>query len=83
MRTMIVKIGNSRGIRIPKALLEQCNLESSVELEVNDNQLIVRRAEKPREGWNEAFQRMARQGDDIVVDDAADRTDWEAAEWEW
>ena len=71
MKTRIVRIGNSRGIRIPKALLEQCRLGSTVELEVQDGQLVVRSIERPRLGWAKSFRQMAEQGDDQVLDSGA------------
>jgi antitoxin MazE len=84
MRTNIVRIGNSRGIRIPKALLEQCQLGESVELEVQNGQLIVRPADYPRQGWDEAFSQMAEQGDDALLDgDTHSQTEWDTTEWEW
>ena len=84
MKTRIVRIGNSRGIRIPKALLEQCRLGSTVELEVQDGQLVVRPVERPRLGWDEAFRQMAEQGDDQLLDRGAlPSTDWDTREWEW
>lgn len=84
MRTNIIRIGNSRGIRIPKAVLDQCGFESAVELEVGDRQLVIRPAERPRQGWDEAFRRMAEHGDDELLDGGlASRSAWDAAEWEW
>ena len=63
MRTKIVRIGNSRGVRIPKTLIEQCGLEDTVELDVEHGRLVIRAAEKSRQGWDEAFRRMAEQGE--------------------
>ena len=84
MRTSIVRIGNSRGIRIPKALLEQCRLEGTVELDVRDGQLVVRPVDRPRLGWDEAFREMADRGDDRLLDrESSGQTDWDATEWEW
>jgi antitoxin MazE len=84
MRASIVRIGNSRGIRIPKSLLEQCRLGSSVELEVQDGQLVVRPADRPRAGWDDAFRAMAEQGDDALLDqESLPGTEWDAKEWEW
>ena len=84
MKTRIVRIGNSRGIRIPKALLEQCRLGSTVELEVQDGQLVVRPVERPRLGWDEAFRQMAEQGDDQLLDhESLPSTDWDTRGWEW
>ena len=84
MRTTIVRIGNSRGIRIPKAMLEQCHLGNAVELEVQDGQLVVRPAEGPRLGWDDAFRRMREQGDDTLLDDEpVSAGEWDRTEWEW
>jgi antitoxin component of MazEF toxin-antitoxin module len=46
IRTRIVKIGNSQGIRIPKPLLEVSGICTEVEIEVQDDYLIVRAAPK-------------------------------------
>lgn len=83
MRTSLVRIGNSRGIRIPKLLLEQCHLEKVVLLEVDRDRLVIRPATDPRQGWDEAFRQMAEAGDDQLVDPEAPPTDWDQAEWEW
>jgi len=84
MRTKIVRIGNSRGVRIPKTLIEQCGLEDTVELDVEHGRLVIRAAEKSRRGWDEAFRRMAEQGEDQLLDrESSSQTDWDAAEWDW
>ena len=83
MKGTVTRIGNSRGIRIPKPLLEQCGLEDHVELEVRNGELIVRPARRPREGWDEAFQAMAERGDDALLEpDAVSATTRDQGEWE-
>ena len=62
-RTKVIKIGNSRGIRIPKAVLERLHLTDAVELVVKEDHLEVRPGRKPREGWAEAFAEMAARGE--------------------
>ncbi len=84
MKTNIVQIGNSRGIRIPKALLEQCQLQDAVELEMRDDHLVIRRVIKPRSSWDDAFRHMHEHGDDALVDEGAlSATEWDTTEWEW
>jgi antitoxin MazE len=84
MKINVVRIGNSRGIRIPKALLEQCRLGRTVELEVKKDHLVVRPAGRPRSGWEDAFHQMARQGDDTLLDRGSlTPTQWDNTEWEW
>jgi antitoxin MazE len=81
MKASLVAIGNSRGIRIPKALLEQTGLEGDVELEVRGSQIVIRAARRPRAGWADAFRRMASRGDDALLD--AQPTKWDESDWEW
>jgi antitoxin MazE len=84
MKTRIVRIGNSQGIRIPKLLLERSNLAEEVELQDHDNQINIRSAREPREGWGKEFQTMAAQADDRLLDnDSILLTEWDANEWEW
>jgi antitoxin MazE len=84
MKTRIVRIGNSQGIRIPKLLLEQTGLKGEVEITIRDNALIVQAAKRPRAGWSSAFAAMAAQGDDALVDgNQFPSTSWDEEEWEW
>jgi antitoxin MazE len=84
MKTNVIRIGNSRGIRIPKALLEQCHLRDEVELEVQNGHLVVRPVVKPRGGWDKAFRRMAHHRGDALLDQKSlPLTDWDKTEWQW
>ncbi len=84
VKTRIVKIGNSQGIRIPKLLLEQTNLEDEVELEVQEGKIVVRPLHKTRHQWDEAFRAMSLRGDDELLDgDVQISTEWDEEEWEW
>ena len=84
MKTRIVAIGNSQGIRIPKPLLEQTGLSGEVEISAEGNALVIRPTKKPRAGWAAAFQKMAERGDDALLDEvAASLSDWDEDEWEW
>jgi antitoxin MazE len=82
--TRIIKIGNSRGIRIPKAIFAQVPLGDQVLLEVQEKQVIIRPAAAPRQGWEEQFRLMAEQGDDRLLDPAAGpMSSWDEEEWQW
>ena len=82
MQLNIVQIGNSKGIRIPKAILDQCHIEDRVDLEVEDGRIILEPKKKtPREGWGKAFKAMANNQDDTLLID--DGVDIEADDWEW
>jgi antitoxin MazE len=84
MRTRIVRIGNSHGIRIPKPILEATGLSDEVQLEVAEGQLIVRPARGPRQGWDASFREMAERGDDRLLDaEAIEASGWDEDEWEW
>ncbi len=84
MKTRIVRIGNSQGVRIPKLLLERSNLAEEVELQAHDNQITIRSAREPRQGWENEFQTMAAKGDDgLLDDDSLLQTQWDADEWQW
>jgi antitoxin MazE len=84
MVTKIVPIGNSRGIRIPKAMLEHCGFGEEVELQAKNGALILRPVKVPRAGWADAFGQMAATGDDhLVHEDAPTATKFDAEEWQW
>lgn len=81
-RAKLIKIGNSRGVRIPSAVVEQLHLTDDIELIVKEDHLEVRSGRKPREGWDDAFRAMAAHGDDKLLDQPV-ATDWESKEWDW
>ena len=79
MKTQIVAVGNSRGIRIPKAVLSELRLEGDVELSVEGDALVVRRVRCPREGWESA---LAKAGAEPILDPET-ATEFDASEWQW
>ena len=84
MKTRIVRIGNSRGVRIPKLLLEQTGLDDEVTIEAEGTCLTIRPGSRPRAGWDDAFRAMAASGDDTPLDgDVVHTTTWDDQEWEW
>ncbi len=84
VRTRLIRIGNSQGIRIPKALVEQAGLRDTVEIRLEESRLVISAVQHPRSGWEEAFQVMAAQHDDALLDakDLAP-TSWGLTEWQW
>jgi antitoxin MazE len=82
IKTRIIKIGNSRGIRIPKLLIEHVGLGSEAEITVERDRLIIRPTARPRTGWDEQFRAMAERGDDRILDELVP-TRWEGNEWTW
>jgi antitoxin MazE len=81
-KTRIVQIGNSRGIRIPKVLLELAQLPNEVELQAEHGRLIVRAARGPRTGWAEAAVAMHARGDDQLLDGTTS-SQFDDKEWRW
>lgn len=82
IRSKIVKIGNSRGVRIPRMLLEQAGLVDEVEMTVQGDKVIIHSAHNPRQGWALQFAKMAEHGDDRLLDETSP-TRWDEAEWTW
>lgn len=84
MLTKIVPIGNSRGIRIPKAMLDHCGFGEEVELQAKNGALILRPVNTPRAGWAEAFAGMAATKDNLLVQENPPAgTKFEVKEWQW
>lgn len=81
MRARIIRIGNSRGLRIPKPILDQAGLDSEVELTVDRDRLVIRRAGLPRAGWAAAAVEAARTSDGATVPLLPTRFD--STEWTW
>ncbi len=84
MKTNIVRIGNSQGVRIPKPIIKQTGLMGEVDIAVRGSRIVISKARKPRSGWAEAFAKMGRNGDDVLLDsETATSSIWDEKEWEW
>jgi len=82
MLVSVIPIGNSKGIRLPKAILEQLNIQDKLDLEIEDKQLVLKPiARKPRAGWEDALKEMSSNHEDVLI--IPDSGDTEAFEWEW
>jgi antitoxin MazE len=82
LKASIIKIGNSRGVRIPNAWLDLLGLGTEVEMTMQADKIVIRAAHKPREGWEASFAELATQTDEGLLD-AATPTRWDQEEWEW
>lgn len=71
MKARVIKIGNSRGVRIPKALLEQAHLTDDLQIEAQAGEIVIRSARAPRADWEAQYSRMAQRGDDHLLDETA------------
>ena len=81
-RARIVRIGNSRGIRVPKSMLDLAQLPEEVELQAEPGRLVVRAARGPRAGWAAAAKAMRAAAKDRLLDGPT-RTRFDDEEWEW
>jgi antitoxin MazE len=82
MKVSIIRIGNSQGVRIPKALLEEAGLSGEVELRRDGQRIVIEPIQHPRAGWEEAAARLAAEGgDEPLMGDFAN--EWDEGEWAW
>jgi antitoxin MazE len=83
MKVDLVRIGNSRGVRIPKAIIEQCGFGERVEMTVEDGRLVISPLKHPREGWEEMFRAAAEAGDLPPEPEFDFPNEWDEREWTW
>ena len=82
MKAKLVRIGNSRGIRLPKPLIEQAGLIDEVELEARKGAIVITPANGVRSGWEKAARDLHEHDDDSLVDQHVN-TSFDDEEWEW
>jgi antitoxin MazE len=64
MEIPVIQIGNSRGIRLNKTILDKYDIRDTVDLELRKNHIHIKSLSQPRKGWDKAFMEMNEQGDD-------------------
>lgn len=79
MKSMLVRVGNSRGIRLPKALIDEAGLTGEVDIHAEPGLITVRPVYSPRKGWAEAVVTSPPEG---LLDDPTP-TEFDEHEWEW
>ena len=73
MEQPIIKIGNSKGLRLSKSILDRYQIKDKVEVILEEGQIILRPVSNPREGWDKAFKQMHNRGEDqLLMDDVFD-----------
>lgn len=82
MKAKIIRIGNSKGIRLPKPVIDQVGLAEEVDLEVRDGEIVISPADHRRRGWAEAAQALSAAGGDQLLDDPVP-TAFDEEEWAW
>ena len=82
MKTELIRIGNSRGVRIPKPLIEQCGLGKKVELRVENERIVISQECFPRQDWAEKFQSAGSSAqDELLLETGA--SEFDRQEWRW
>ena len=80
METAIIKIGNSKGLRLSKTILEKYNIKDKVQIILEMGQIILKPIETPRKNWDVSFEKMHQEGDDtLLITDVFEDEDFE--EW--
>ena len=82
MKAQLVRIGNSRGVRLPKALIEQAGLTEEVDLEVRGSTVVIAAVGRVRAGWADAARALAATGEGGLLDPET-RTHFDEDEWRW
>ena len=82
MNTRLIRIGNSRGVRIPKALIEAAALDAPLRFRVVDSGLLIERTTDPRAGWEAAAKDLHDRGEAGLLDEPVP-TAFDESEWEW
>ena len=82
VKAHLVQIGNSRGVRLPKAVLEEAQLGDEVDLKAEPGCIVIRSVRKTRAGWAEAARQMNVRGDDRLLDPPSS-TQFDREEWKW
>ena len=82
INTRLIQIGNSRGVRIPKPLIEEAGLQDEVRLTVVESGIMIEGSSTPRAGWEETAREMRERGEDGLVDEPVP-SNFDESEWVW
>jgi len=80
MKSSLIKIGNSKGVRISSNIIKECELEREVEIKVVDKKIIIQAVKEPRADWNKSFQDMHKNSEDVLLISNGTTFD---KDWEW
>lgn len=82
VRSKLINIGNSRGVRIPRTIIDQAALTEDIVMKVEGETLVIHAVREPRKGWGAQFTEMANNKDDGLLDPGVN-TQWDDQEWTW
>lgn len=83
MKVNLIRIGNSKGVRIPSSVIKECGFGEQIEMRVEQGIIVLSPLRRGREGWDAAFKKMAATGDDAALIPDALETDFDNEEWTW
>ena len=83
MKVNLIPIGNSKGVRIPSSVIKECGFGDEIEMRVEHGVVVLAPARGTRDGWDDAFARMAAAVDDLPLVPDTMAHDWDEEEWEW
>ena len=82
MKAKLVQIGNSRGVRLPKPMIEKARLRDDVDIHVIEGSIIITSNLNPRNSWADSAKRLHDQNGDVLLDQA-NSTAFDETEWKW
>ena len=78
MQVSVIQVGNSKGIRLSKTLLDKYQITDKVELVLENDYIVLKSVAEPRKNWEEAFAEMHRNGDDkLLIDSVFENENWD------
>jgi antitoxin MazE len=77
MKSTIRRIGNSRGVLLPKSFIEECGMKDVVEIELVDNAIVIRPASELRKGWFDKAISDEHVLDSIPLEEGISDWEWE------
>jgi antitoxin MazE len=80
MKSNLIKIGNSKGVRINSSIIKECELDNEVEIQVVNKKIIITAVKEPRTGWNKSFENMHKNNEDILLINNGNAFD---KDWKW
>jgi antitoxin MazE len=82
MKTRLVRIGNSRGVRLPKPLIEEAGLSEEVEIRAREGSIVILPVAGVRKGWANAARQLHARKEDRLLDEPAG-THFDEKDWKW
>jgi antitoxin MazE len=83
MQINLVRIGNSKGIRLPQSLIQQCGFTDTIEAKLVNRHLVLKAIKHPRKNWEKIFKSEKDTEDDEIKDFLDVPNRWDEEEWEW